>query len=72
MILENKYKMDTLIDKLTLRRLCLPSTTDIKALRAGKIRTSSFCECGNSHHIACAIEKKGSCFKSTKLWNKHV
>ena len=65
--------MDTFIDidMLILRRLGLPSTTDIKSLRAGKIRTSS-CECGNSHHIACAIEKKGSCFKSTKLWNKHV
>ena len=63
--------MDSFIDKLTLRRLCLPSTTDITLLRSGQIK-STLCECGNSHHIACALEPKGSYFKCHELWDKYV
>ncbi len=61
----------TFIDKLCLRRLCLPANTDVDRLRSGLIK-SNMCECGNSHHIACAVEGKGSCLKCTKLWDEHV
>ncbi len=62
--------MDNFLNKLCLRRLCLPSTTDMKDLRSGCVK-SPMCDCGNSHHIACTFEK-GYCFQSFELWDKHV
>ena len=62
---------ETLVNDLCRRRLCLSSNFDIEKLRAGYIKNQS-CECGSSYHIACAFEKKGSCFICPKLWNEYV
>ncbi len=63
--------MNTLIDKMCLRRLCLPSNTNIDDLRSGAVKNNR-CECGTSHHIACVLQGRESCFKGSFIWNKHV
>jgi hypothetical protein len=63
----------TLIDRLCLRRLCLPSFTNIEDLRSGSVKTKriSQIECGCSYHIACTFEGR-YCFQSVELWDKYV
>lgn len=65
----------TLIDRLCLRRLCLPSYTNIDDLRNGcvnaKTKRMTQIECGCSHHIACTFEGR-YCFQSIELWDKYV
>jgi hypothetical protein len=56
---------------LCLRRLCLPSNTNIDDLHNGKIK-NNMCICGNYLHIACIYEGKGQCLKCPKLWDKYV
>ena len=63
--------MNSFLNKLCLKRLCLPCDTDIEHLKSGLIKSNIF-ECGNSHHIACVVKYKGSCFKHIELWDKHV
>lgn len=58
--------MESLIDKLCLQRLCLPSNTNINCLRSCKIK-SNIIECGNSHHIACIYEDNGEILKGTSF-----
>lgn len=62
--------MDTFIDKLCLKRLCLPSNTDINLLRNGIIKYNS-CACDTSKHVAACFKEK-QYFKCVKLWNKYV
>ena len=49
--------MNSFINELCLKRLCLPCDTDIEHLKSGLIK-SNICECGNSHHIACVVKYK--------------
>ena len=63
--------MTSFVNKLCLKRLCLPFNTDFVQLNSGLIK-SNICECGNSHHIACVVIGKRSCLKRIKLWDKHV
>ena len=62
--------MDTIIDKLCIRRLCLPSNTNIELLRSGNIK-SHICACDTSKHIA-VIYKERQYLKCIKLWNQCV
>lgn len=65
--------MTSFVNRLCLRRLCLPSGTNFAELESGLIKPkSNICECGNSHHIACVVIGKRSCLKCIKLWDKHV
>jgi len=50
--------MNSFLDNLCLKRLCLPYDTDIERLHSGLIK-SNICECGNSYHIACLVTQKG-------------
>lgn len=67
--------MNNLLDRMCLRRLCLPSYIDINDLRKGTIK-SCCSECNMSNHIACIYEgkicEKGSYFQSLELWDKYV
>ena len=47
--------MDNMIDRLCLKRLCLPSNTDIDLLHNGKVK-SNLCNCDTSKHIAIVIK----------------
>ena len=49
--------MNSLVNNLCLRRLCLPCDTDIELLNSGLIKSNIY-ECGNSHHIACFVKYK--------------
>lgn len=62
--------MDSIIDKLCLKRLCLPSNTDISLLHNGKIK-SKLCNCDTSKHIAVCFKEK-QYLKCIKLWDKYV
>jgi len=62
--------MDTIVDNLCLRRLCLPSGTDINLLHNGTVKSHT-CLCDTSKHVAVCY-KKGQYFKCIKLWNKYV
>ena len=55
----------TFIDRLCLRRLCLPSFTDIDDLRSGIVKTKRIAqiEFGCVHHIACLFERR-CCLKA--------
>lgn len=63
--------MNSILDKMCLKRLCLPSNTDIELLRSGNIKCS-MCDWGNSHHIACTFEGKSYCLKGHNIWDKYV
>lgn len=52
--------MDSIIEKMLLKRLCLPIDTDIDKLRLGVIKNNK-CRCNNvSQHIACVLKKEGN------------
>ena len=63
--------MNSSLDNLILRRLCLPANTDLSLLNSGEIK-SKLCECGSSHHIACVVDGKWSCFKCPQLRDEHL
>lgn len=50
--------MNYLVNKLCLKRLCLPCDTDVNRLNSGLIKTKIE-KCGNSYHIACLVTQKG-------------
>jgi hypothetical protein len=49
----------TILDKMFLKRFCLPSTSNIENYETGK-NTVKTCTCGNGNynHIACVIKGK--------------
>ena len=52
--------MDSIIEKMLFKRLCLPINTDIDKLRLGVIKNKN-CKCNNvSQHIACVLKKEGN------------
>ena len=52
--------MDSIIEKMLFKRLCLPINTDIDKLRLGVIKNKN-CRCNNiSQHIACVLKKEGN------------
>jgi hypothetical protein len=62
--------MNTIIDKLCLRRLCLPSNTDIDLVHNGTIRSHT-CACDTSKHVAVCFKER-QYFKCIELWNEYV
>lgn len=50
--------MNSFINELCLKRLCLSCDTDFVQLNSGLLK-SNINECGNSHHIACIVKYKG-------------
>ena len=65
--------MESLLTKLCIRRLCLPSNINFENILNGRINMSK-CVCDNSNHIACVFQsyKNNQCIKCVKLWNKYV
>lgn len=54
--------MDHIVEDMCKQRLRLPRDTDIDSIRSGHI-SSTFCEAGNSHHIAFIGWGRGHRFK---------
>ena len=65
--------MDPLVNNMLLKRLCLPSNTDMDELKSGRIKNTK-CECDNfSKHIACVMTKKREpCFICSFIWNQYL
>jgi hypothetical protein len=62
--------MNSIIDKLCLKRLCLPSNTDITLVHNGTIKSHT-CICDTSKHIAVCFKER-QYLKCAKLWDQHV
>ena len=55
--------MDSLLTKLCIRRLCLPSHINFDNVINGKVRPTN-CMCASANHIACVFQpgkKKSLC-----------
>lgn len=50
--------INSLIDKLFLKRFCLPSNTDVLSYETG-INNINSCICGHYNHISCFFKAKG-------------
>ena len=50
--------MLNLLDKLFIKRFCLPSNSDIDLYENGTSNLNS-CLCGNYNHAACVLKGKG-------------
>lgn len=50
--------MSTLLDKMFIKRFCLPINSDIEMYENGDANINS-CLCGNYNHVACIL--KGKC-----------
>ena len=50
--------MMNLLDKMFIKRFCLPVNSDIDSYENGSINMNS-CLCGNYNHIACVLKGKG-------------
>jgi|Laugresu1bdmlbsd_1035121.scaffolds.fasta_scaffold42567_1 hypothetical protein len=48
----------TLLNKMFLKRFCLPSNSDVSLYENG-IKKVTRCSCGNYNHVACIIKCKG-------------
>ena len=51
--------MDNLLDKMFIKRFCLPINSDINLYESGKLNIDS-CLCGVYNHIACVLQGKQS------------
>ena len=49
--------MTQILDKLFLKRFCLPSNTNISSIENGEMQLSS-CLCGNYNHVSCVLKGK--------------
>lgn len=49
--------MNHLLDKMFLKRFCLPANSDIELYENGKAYIND-CFCGNYNHIACVMKGK--------------
>jgi len=49
--------MSSLLDKMFLKRFCLPYDTNISAYESGKCNVSS-CLCGHYNHVSCVLQGK--------------
>jgi hypothetical protein len=50
--------MLNLLDKMFIKRFCLPVNSDIDSYENGSINIDS-CLCGNYNHVACVLKGKG-------------
>ena len=51
--------MMSLLDKLFIKRFCLPINSDISLYEDGKQIINS-CLCGHYNHVSCVLQGKGS------------
>ena len=51
-------EMLNLLDKMFIKRFCLPSNSDIDLYENGTSNLNS-CLCGNYNHAACVLKGKG-------------
>lgn len=49
--------MKDLIDKLFIKRFCLPIDSDIELYENGKKNINS-CMCGHYNHVSCLLQRK--------------
>ncbi len=57
---ENRYirnKMKTILDKMFIKRLCLPTDVNIDLYENGT-ETVSPCVCGHYNHVSCVLQGK--------------
>lgn len=47
-----------LLDKMFIKRFCLPSNTDINLYENG-VDVVPSCVCGNYNHVSCILKGKG-------------
>ncbi len=50
--------MQSLLDKMFIKRFCLPINTDIESYENGTINVDS-CLCGPYNHVSCVLQGKG-------------
>ena len=50
--------MTSLLDKMFIKRFCLPINTDILLYENGKQNVNS-CLCGHYNHVSCVLQGKG-------------
>ena len=55
--------MDSILDKMFIKRICLPVDSDIPSYENGKNNVSS-CVCGHYNHVSCILQGKGLYEKS--------
>lgn len=55
--------MDSILDKMFIKRFCLPVDSDIGLYENGKNNVSS-CLCGHYNHVSCILQGKGNYEKS--------
>ena len=49
--------MNTLLDKMFIKRFCLPVNSDINLYETGALNISS-CLCGVYNHVSCVLQGK--------------
>ena len=51
-------KMNSILDKMFIKRFCLPVDSDIQSYENGNKNVSS-CVCGHYNHVSCVLQGKG-------------
>ena len=51
------YKMNNLIDKMFIKRFCLPIDSDIQLYENRNMNIKS-CMCGHYNHVSCVLQGK--------------
>ena len=51
------FKMSNLLDKMFIKRFCLPSNTDLYQYENGT-KNIDTCLCGHYNHVACILRGK--------------
>jgi len=51
------YKMSNLLEKMFIKRFCLPKDSDIRLYENGNMSVSS-CVCGHYNHVSCILQGK--------------
>ena len=47
-----------LLDKMFIKRFCLPINSDVELYENGSINVNS-CVCGHYNHVSCVLQRKG-------------
>ena len=58
-IINQNYKMERLLDKMYIKRFCLPFDTNIETLKYDNLKIMP-CICGHYNHISCVLQMKGT------------
>lgn len=65
------YNMTNLLEKMFIKRFCLPTDSDIELYENGDMNINS-CLCGHYNHVSCILQGKWDFEKGQnfKLWYK--